>query len=166
MRDNKEGFTIIEVVLVLAIAGLIFLVVFLALPNLQAARRDTQRKSNMFRVIALMENFESNIGRLPITDGDVARFNSQYLETSNMTDPTTNSYSYTGITIDTANGHRIYPTDLGQILYKARHKCAQGAYVFEETDIITHVDELPTTAAVWTKSEIGGYICVDNGGER
>lgn len=32
---TKKGFTIIEVVLVLAIAGLIFLMVFLALPALQ-----------------------------------------------------------------------------------------------------------------------------------
>ena len=38
---NKKGFTIIEVVLVLAVAGLIFLMVFLALPALQRAQRDT-----------------------------------------------------------------------------------------------------------------------------
>jgi prepilin-type N-terminal cleavage/methylation domain-containing protein len=42
-----SGFTIIEVVLVLAIAGLIFLLVFLALPGLQRSRRDAQRKSDM-----------------------------------------------------------------------------------------------------------------------
>ena len=43
-RRNK-GFTIIEVVLVLAIAGLVFLMVFIALPSLQAAnaiRRDVR----------------------------------------------------------------------------------------------------------------------------
>ncbi|MBQ6130136.1 type II secretion system protein, partial [Candidatus Saccharibacteria bacterium] len=32
---SYKGFTIIEVVLVLAIAGLIFLMVFIALPNMQ-----------------------------------------------------------------------------------------------------------------------------------
>ena len=36
---SKKGFTIIEVVLVLAIAGLIFLMVFIALPAQYAARR-------------------------------------------------------------------------------------------------------------------------------
>ena len=41
---NQGGFTIIEVVLVLAIAGLIFLIVFLALPQLQQSRRDTQKE--------------------------------------------------------------------------------------------------------------------------
>ena len=42
--SQAEGFTIIEVVLVLAIAGLIFLMVFVALPALQRSQRDTQRK--------------------------------------------------------------------------------------------------------------------------
>ena len=42
---NKKGFTIIEVVLVLAVAGLIFLMVFLALPALQRAQRDTTKKT-------------------------------------------------------------------------------------------------------------------------
>ena len=41
---SKQGFTIIEVVLVLAIAGLIFLMVFIALPALQRSQRDAQRK--------------------------------------------------------------------------------------------------------------------------
>lgn len=41
---NTKGFTIIEVVLVLAIAGLIFLMVFIALPALQRGQRDTQRR--------------------------------------------------------------------------------------------------------------------------
>ena len=47
--NNKKGFTIIEVVLVLGIAGLIFLMVFIALPALQRNRRDTQRTSDISR---------------------------------------------------------------------------------------------------------------------
>ena len=42
---DKGGFTIIEVVLVLAIAGLIFLMVFIALPALQRSQRDTERRT-------------------------------------------------------------------------------------------------------------------------
>lgn len=49
MRKHK-GFTIIEVVLVLAIAGLIFLMVFIALPTLQRSQRDTQRKRDIDRL--------------------------------------------------------------------------------------------------------------------
>ena len=45
--SQKPAFTIIEVVLVLAIAGLIFLMVFIALPALQRNQRDTQRKTSL-----------------------------------------------------------------------------------------------------------------------
>ena len=44
---KDRGFTIIEVVLVLAIAALIFLMVFIALPALQASQRDTARKNDV-----------------------------------------------------------------------------------------------------------------------
>ena len=47
IMKNKKGFTIIEVVLVLAIAGLIFLMVFLALPALQRSQRNQQYKNNV-----------------------------------------------------------------------------------------------------------------------
>ena len=39
-KQKEKGFTIIEVVLVLAIAGLIFLMVFIALPQLQRSQRN------------------------------------------------------------------------------------------------------------------------------
>jgi prepilin-type N-terminal cleavage/methylation domain-containing protein len=51
-RKLKTGFTIIEVVLVLAIAGLIFLMIFIALPALQRSQRDTQRKRDADRFLA------------------------------------------------------------------------------------------------------------------
>ena len=62
MKKHKlyEGFTIIEVVLVLAIAGLIFLMVFLALPALQRSQRDTQRKNDMARLKAAYQQYRAN----------------------------------------------------------------------------------------------------------
>lgn len=63
---NKKGFTIIEVVLVLAIAGLIFLMVFLALPALQRSQRDSQRKSDMSRAHAALTSYKAaHRGNLP-----------------------------------------------------------------------------------------------------
>lgn len=47
---KERGFTIIEVVLVLAIAALIFLMVFIALPALQSSQRDTARKEDVSTV--------------------------------------------------------------------------------------------------------------------
>ena len=59
-NTNPKGFTIIEVVLVLAIAGLIFLMVFIALPALQRSQRDTQRRSDFSRFISQLENYQAN----------------------------------------------------------------------------------------------------------
>lgn len=56
----KSGFTIIEVVLVLAIAGLIFLMVFVALPALQRSQRDTQRRDDMSRVDTAVNQWQTN----------------------------------------------------------------------------------------------------------
>ena len=64
-----KGFTIIEVVLVLAIAGLIFLMVFVALPNLQRNQRDTARRQDYAAIVANVSNYISNNnGRLPSGD--------------------------------------------------------------------------------------------------
>jgi prepilin-type N-terminal cleavage/methylation domain-containing protein len=58
--QKEKGFTIIEVVLVLAIAGLIFLIVFLAVPALQRGQRDQQRKQDVGRVVAAVQDWKSN----------------------------------------------------------------------------------------------------------
>ena len=57
---TKKGFTIIEVVLVLAIAGLIFLMVFLALQALQRSQRDAQRKQDIAMVVTALHNWKAN----------------------------------------------------------------------------------------------------------
>lgn len=48
-KDNR-GFTIIEVLIVLAIAGLIMLIVFLAIPALQRNQRNNARNTEASRV--------------------------------------------------------------------------------------------------------------------
>jgi len=66
IHRKEKGFTIIEVVLVLAIAGLIFLMVFIALPALQRSQRDTQRKNDLSRIVTALASYQSNNrGSLP-----------------------------------------------------------------------------------------------------
>ncbi len=56
----------------LAIAGLIFLMVFIALPTLQRSQRDTQRRNDMARLVTAVTNYQSNNnGKLP-AEGSVA----------------------------------------------------------------------------------------------
>lgn len=69
-NQTEKGFTIIEVVLVLAIAGLIFLMVFIALPALQRGQRDAQRKSDVSRVNTQISNAAAaNRGNIPPANG-------------------------------------------------------------------------------------------------
>lgn len=57
---KQKGFTIIEVVLVLAIAALIFLMVFIALPALQSSQRDTARKNDVSIVASAVNTWSGN----------------------------------------------------------------------------------------------------------
>ena len=64
--SEKKGFTIIEVVLVLAVAGLIFIMVFVALPALQRSQRDNARREDMMDFIAKAKDYsQNNRGALP-----------------------------------------------------------------------------------------------------
>lgn len=64
--QQRKGFTIIEVVLVLAIAALIILMVFIAWPALQRTQRDQARKSDIALIVSTISTFKSNNkGKLP-----------------------------------------------------------------------------------------------------
>ena len=64
--NKQRGFTIIEVVLVLAIAALIFLMIFVALPALQRGQRDTARKEDVGTIAAAVNSYKSNnSGQVP-----------------------------------------------------------------------------------------------------
>lgn len=104
-QASTKGFTIIEVALVLAIAGLIFLMVFFALPQMQRTQRDATRKSDVMLFVEAVKKYQSNNrGTLPskvATYGNIVQtrpeaevsdpttwegFYHDYLET-NFTDP-------------------------------------------------------------------------------
>ena len=68
MKARKKGFTIIEVVLVLAIAGLIFLAVFIALPALQRNQRNTQRIRDLALIVAQMDKFRAHNSNRSVSD--------------------------------------------------------------------------------------------------
>ena len=66
---NKKAFTLVEVILVLAIAGLILLMVFLVIPAARRSVRNNQRKEAMAQMIRAIDQFtEDNNGLSPIAD--------------------------------------------------------------------------------------------------
>jgi prepilin-type N-terminal cleavage/methylation domain-containing protein len=69
-QAKQRGFTIIEVLIVLAIAGLILLVVFLAVPALQRNSRNTQYRNEASRLLGATQEFvNNNNGTLPAASG-------------------------------------------------------------------------------------------------
>lgn len=65
-KRKESGFTIIEVLIVLAIAGLIMVVVFLAVPSLQRSQRNNSRKTDANNVLSSISSYiGNNAGALP-----------------------------------------------------------------------------------------------------
>lgn len=105
-KNKEKGFTIIEVVLVLAIAGLIFLMVFIALPALQRGQRDQQRKNDLSRVQTAIQNYQSNNRNQLPADSDLqssSNFIAKYLKVGGdtFTDPNGTDYSFTPSAVPT-----------------------------------------------------------------
>ncbi len=101
-KINQKGFTLIEVVLVLAIGGLIFLLAFLGFRQLQKNRRDTKRRSDLNLIVAQIEAYKGDTGtgslppsmipESPGVSSHISVFASRYI--SNLFDPTANNRYY------------------------------------------------------------------------
>lgn len=152
---NSKGFTIIEVVLVLAIAGLIFLVVFLALPALQRGQRDTQRKNDAGRMTSQLVAYQTNNqGKLPNSSAEIATFVSSYMTSGSQTfnDPSTGSpYSINGGGAVITTAPATQPTtSAGTIFYYINAKC-DGA------DVVANAGARNYVVVVY--QEQGGAYC-------
>jgi type II secretory pathway pseudopilin PulG len=151
IRKKETGFTIIEVVLVLAIAGLIFLMVFIALPALQRGQRDTARKNDVGTVSSAVQSYTgNNRGAFPTS----ATLSSYVTNVSNNT---------TEIIVRTAGADTIAPpaggSDDGKIYVTQRTTCGESTSAHQ-------VLESGTTRqyTVVTMLEAGNsaYYCQDN----
>lgn len=60
LKAKQKGFTIIEVSIVLAIAGLIMAIVFFAVPALERNARNTQRNSDATHLAGLVTDYQAN----------------------------------------------------------------------------------------------------------
>src|SRR5579862_6696744 len=73
LTRKDRGFTIIEVMIVLAIAGLILAIIFLAVPALQRSARNNSRKNDATHLAGLVSDYASNnAGTLPSAIGSGA----------------------------------------------------------------------------------------------
>lgn len=78
-KNHQTGFTIIEVLIVLSIAGLIMVALFTAVPSLRRSSRNTQRRADVSAVLGAISDYTTNNGgAIPTTltsnAGGVATF--------------------------------------------------------------------------------------------
>jgi prepilin-type N-terminal cleavage/methylation domain-containing protein len=149
---KQHGFTIIEVVLVLAIAGLIFLMVFIALPALQRGQRDTQRRQDMSTFAAQISSFQANNkGSIPATGCTTGQSPVQVVDFVSKYITTTWNDPQTGVkyTCATAN-----PTAVGSYWYQTGYIC--------DGETPTQTNAKARNFAVVTKLEGSGSLCQDN----
>jgi type II secretory pathway pseudopilin PulG len=113
------GFTIVEIFIVLAIAGFIMLMVLEAIPTLERNSRNNQRKQDVQTILAAVSHWELNhSGDIPITPGD----NFLQYDTSRMSyyDPATEVIS-TKLTVGASEPGQ--PTDLDKVYVYNYQKC-------------------------------------------
>lgn len=102
----KTGFTIIEVSLVLGIAGLIFLMVFVALPTLQRQARNTSRQEDITDLVTAIKKYQTNNrGALPgaVADSGAIVYNESSTASANTWTGFLRDYMNNGF-VDPATG--------------------------------------------------------------
>lgn len=166
-RNKDQGFTIIEVLIVLAIAGLILLIVFLAVPALQRASRNTQRKNDASAISGAVANYISdNSGTLPTLLGQDA--NTSLIDicsaggnTQSDQSPCTGNLETAKVGLYPANGVWINNNTLGTkvVTVTLAAKASITAVTTTSVLIVTGQDCTPTlnprTAAIYFATENG-----------
>lgn len=151
-KNKREGFTIIEVVLVLAIAGLIFLMVFIALPALQRGQRDGQRKSDLSRAQTKINDYQSNNRNSLPTNW--SEFVTNYMKAGGDTflDPSGSDYEFSPLAT-TALVPSAFSDAQGKIYYSTSATCGTDG---------TAESAGARKIALRMKLEGGGVACVNN----
>lgn len=150
-QNKTKGFTIIEVVLVLAIAGLIFLMVFIALPALQRNQRDTARKNVIGSITSQMNNYQSNSrGKVPANQTQLNTFTQGYLGgTGNTSGDEYTDPQYDNLAI-LFRARTLSPGN-GQVFYSINSKCGTGGAADAATGARNYTFRI--------KLENGGFAC-------
>lgn len=155
LRQTSSGFTIIEVMIVLAIAALILLIVIIAIPQLQRSQRNVSRKDIMGRIKTEVDNYSgNNSGSLPTANNNAntgfntgGGFPTRYLTGININDPRTGAPMVLATWTSDANVNTV-----GTIYYVTGRICSG------ETSIAGTARQY----IMMTQVEGGARFCLDN----
>lgn len=112
MLVSKRGFSVIQFIIAMTVAGLLLLGVFIAVA--QRSWRDDQRRKDLGQVETMVQRYaENHLGRYPTTkmaDDPGSQLKAQF-DTLRMTDPKSGKYYTLSSSFDTC-------TEPGQVSYK------------------------------------------------
>ena len=158
-QQCKKGFTIIEVILVMGIAGLIFLMIFAALPALGRAQRDSRRRDDISILLRKIKDYQTNNrGMLPENLKD---FKEDYLG-NNFEDPLGEEYELE----EKKCGNSNVGTECSESMTKTNPTFPNGYQVFvhrqascdgEKAVVSKNVRKI----AIQYKLEGGGIYCAN-----
>lgn len=160
-RGIRDGFTIIEVVIVLALAAFIFTIVFFAVPQLQSSLRDNQHQRDLSATLAAILEYKAANGIVPTNAAQRNEFRAKYFDSLDMTDPSTGlkyEFHVRGaggwVTNNTSQKHYIQ-------FAPGRNCDSSGGDVYTSPQ---QTDKLHSMYAVSIRNDRGGgHLCIDNG---
>ena len=161
-KADEKGFTIIEVMIVLAIAGLIILIVLLAVPALQRSGRNTAIKNDASAIAAGVGEFASNNdGGIPTKAASGYTANSGVVKMNNATGTETQSKVQASTTVNfgaDATAATITP-EPGELTVTFGTKC--GTAAANKYDVVKSVRSTSVVYAVET-SGANQAKCLDS----
>jgi prepilin-type N-terminal cleavage/methylation domain-containing protein len=146
------GFTIIEVLIVLAIAGLVLLIVFFAVPSLQRNQRNTSRTQTVRLIVGTLEEYNQTYGSYPQTISQINQFKAMNPEMSKLHI----------VTVRTSSGEHSDVPPLDTVYVEYAHWCNNYGNGDNDTDPIAGDDVSKNFYVVWTLLEKNHMLCIDN----
>lgn len=175
-RTGFQGFTVIEVLIVLAIAGLVLSIIFLAFPALQRNERNSARKKIVGMIDGQLDQYYTqNSLQYPDLPADMCNFIDNYLRDVNRGQATCNtSYNVPKLCIlvtggrfnicfhDRYNSLHTYMGPLDEVSIQFGHACNPSQTGDPLVSSPLGGDTDVRHFAIWTALEPSGRICQDN----
>jgi len=138
-NKTAAGFTIVEILLVLAVAGLIFLIVFEVVPSLERSSRNNQRRQDVNVILDAVSQYElKDSGNFPLAcGGGGPACNQPYCMSTPCTDPNDYflQYAFSSLTYYTTPGVvQLIPQTAGTKLSPITFTTIVAVYDFEICD--------------------------------
>ncbi len=154
---KKKGFTLIEIVIVLAIAALILVIVFLAVGGAQRAQRDQASKDAAGKVVAAYTAYlGDNSNKAPTASGDM----NQYVV--NIKDGRSQPVTFSAATAVATNGSDVASKTW---YYVAKGTClstpASGAVATNDGKAYANGSDTQVAVSYWSETK-NGPVCISN----